>query len=176
MEFLNFLNNLEPVNSLHFFFIYLFNIIFYLIILQATRQQLERFPRRQAHSIFSSNAGSSSGGGGSGNNSNGTSSGTSGTQSQNIQHQSGLFVGGSVGCGGSGSGGGSNGNTINSRDAPILTSSMPLGSSSSNGIATSLNQSNQSQFLLARFMTPTLDEQQLTQLERDIADRFVFYK
>lgn len=122
---------------------------------QATRQQLERFPRRFVSS--SGNTGNSS--------SNAGAAGSSSTSNQlHNQQQSGLFVGGSVGSGANGN------STINQRDVPI-SSSTPLTLGGASGTANTSNQQNQSQFLLARFMTPSLDENELIQLERDVADR-----
>jgi len=92
-------------------------------------------------------------------------------------------IGGSTGINGTSNGqqqslngaainGGIVGSGINIREGPIRASS-PLLLTTSSSIASSLqSQQNQSQFLLARFMTPTLDEGEQAQLERDRADRY----
>lgn len=99
---------------------------------------------------------------------NSSSAGAAGSASSTNQlhnQQSGLFVGGAVGSGANGN------STINARGDVPISSSTPLTLGGTGGAAVSLNQQNQSQFLLARFMTPSLDENELTQLERDVADR-----
>uniref|UniRef100_A0A0K8TRY1 RING-type E3 ubiquitin transferase n=1 Tax=Tabanus bromius TaxID=304241 RepID=A0A0K8TRY1_TABBR len=102
----------------------------------ATRQNLERLPRRQAHPTVSSS-------------------------NSNAPMQE-VITSGSGACNNSGAGEGS----ITSSSLPLAVTASGLSSGQGNGTG-----DTQSQFLLARFMTPSLDENELAQLERDRADR-----
>ena len=120
---------------------------------------MERLPRRQAHPVVSSSntsviggavssTSSSAGGGGGG--------GSSGTIQ--LHAQSGIATTSS----------------INGRDITITSNPMQLGTASSSGASSLLqSQINHSQFLLNRFMTPTLVESEQTQMECNRADRYV---
>ncbi|XP_055375065.1 E3 ubiquitin-protein ligase Kcmf1 isoform X2 [Condylostylus longicornis] len=127
----------------------------------ASRQQLERLPRRQAHPMSTSNVNAAM---------QETISGVAGgsnlsTSSSNQQHQSNIGV-----------------NSINNRESAGLNSSQltatNLGLSTgfqnnSGGLPTSAGDS-QSQFLLAKYMTPSLNEDELELLEKHRADRSQF--
>lgn len=138
----------------------------------ATRQQLERLPRRQAHPVVSSSnsnapmqeamtSGSGTGGTGVSNGASGlNASGAGGfslvSSSSSQQPQTSMAV-----------------TSINTREISINSSSLPLAVTSMGlgGAQGSTSSDCQSQFLLSKFMTPTLDENELAQLERDRADR-----
>lgn len=122
----------------------------------AARQQLERLPRRQQQPVVSS-ASNATGG-----------SNAAGNASASSQQSSSIITL----------------NATGSRDAPIASSSsLPMVSS---GIGTcnilggvtataaAATAQQQSQFLMARFMVPTLDDAEQAQLERDRADRSQF--
>ncbi|XP_055636625.1 E3 ubiquitin-protein ligase KCMF1 [Toxorhynchites rutilus septentrionalis] len=120
----------------------------------AARQQLERLPRRQQQPVVSS-----------GSNPTGSSSAT-GNASTSQQSNSIITL-----------------NATGSRDAPIASSSsLPMVSSgigvcnmlSGTSAASNAISQQQSQFLMARFMVPSLDDMELAQLERDRADRSQF--
>ncbi|XP_055692025.1 E3 ubiquitin-protein ligase Kcmf1-like isoform X1 [Lutzomyia longipalpis] len=116
----------------------------------AARAHLERLPRRQAHPVISSSSTTSS---------NGLTSsgvGVSASSSQQPPTQAGITV-----------------STLNGRDAPLATASQLLTSSTGSG-AGAAQSAGQSQFLLARFMTPTLEEAEQVNLERERADRSQF--
>ncbi|XP_039442154.1 E3 ubiquitin-protein ligase KCMF1 isoform X2 [Culex pipiens pallens] len=138
---------------------------------QAARQQLERLPRRQQQPVVSSATNATGGG------SNASASGGSASTSQQSSSIITLNAGG---------GGGS-------RDAPIApSSSLPMVSSgglaacnilggvsasaaaAAAAAASATASQQQSQFLMARFMVPSLDDAELAQLERDRADRSQF--
>lgn len=107
---------------------------------------MERLPRRQAHPVISSSSATSSNGL--------TSSGAgASSSSQQQQSQAGISVA-----------------TLNGRDAPLATASQLQMTASAAGSA-AVQVAGQSQFLLARFMTPTLEEAEQAVLERDRADR-----
>ncbi|XP_058455456.1 E3 ubiquitin-protein ligase KCMF1 [Malaya genurostris] len=119
----------------------------------AARQQLERLPRRQQQPVVTSatNATGSN---------NATGSASTSQQSSSI-----ITL-----------------NATGARDAPIASSSsLPMVSSGigacnilgSVSTATAVSQ-QQIQFLMARFMVPSLDDTELAQLERDRADRSQF--
>lgn len=121
----------------------------------AARQQLERLPRRQQQPVVSSAANATGG-------SNATGNASTSQQSSSI-----ITL-----------------NATGSRDAPIASSSsLPMVSSGigacnilggvSTAAAAAASQ-QQSQFLMARFMVPSLDDAELAQLERDRADRSQF--
>lgn len=189
----------------------------------ATRQQLERLPRRQAHPMVSSSssnatmqeisngssgtASSSGGAGGSG----GVGGGVGGSSG-------GVGVSGSSGIGGcratewtvnntttssiqqsqSNVGGGgtssSSSSTLNTREVPLNTSVLTvndfglsscqflqpaIGGSGGGGAGgntgnTNTSDGQSSQFLLSKFMTPTLSEDDLVRMEKDRADRSLF--
>lgn len=121
----------------------------------AARQQLERLPRRQQQPVVSSAT-----------NATGGSNATSGSASTSQQSSSIITL-----------------NATGSRDAPIApSSSLPMVSSGACNIlggvsataATTAASQQQSQFLMPRFMVPTLDDAELAQLERDRADRSQF--
>lgn len=133
----------------------------------AARQQLERLPRRQQQPVVSSATNATSGAGGS-------SASTSGSASTSQQASSIITL-----------------NATGSRDAPIApSSSLPMVSSGGlaacnilGGVSASAAAAaasvaaasqQQSQFLMARFMVPSLDDAELAQLERDRADRSQF--
>ncbi|KAL1402355.1 hypothetical protein pipiens_006131 [Culex pipiens pipiens] len=137
----------------------------------AARQQLERLPRRQQQPVVSSATNATGGG------SNASASGGSASTSQQSSSIITLNAGG---------GGGS-------RDAPIApSSSLPMVSSgglaacnilggvsasaaaAAAAAASATASQQQSQFLMARFMVPSLDDAELAQLERDRADRSQF--
>lgn len=137
----------------------------------AARQQLERLPRRQQQPVVSSATNATGGAGGS----NATASG-SGASTGSQQASSIITL-----------------NATGSRDAPIApSSSLPmvssgglaacniLGGVSASAAAAAAAASaaaasqQQSQFLMARFMVPSLDDAELAQLERDRADRSQF--
>lgn len=139
----------------------------------AARQQLERLPRRQQQPVVSSATNATGGG------SNASASGGSASTSQ----QSSSII--TLNAGGGGGGG--------SRDAPIApSSSLPMVSSgglaacnilggvsasaaaAAAAAASAAASQQQSQFLMARFMVPSLDDAELAQLERDRADRSQF--
>lgn len=120
----------------------------------AARQQLERLPRRQQQPVVSSATNATGG-------SNTTGSASTCQQSSSILHLS----------------------ATGPRDAPIAaSSSLPMVSSgigASNILGVSTTATNAtcqhlSQFLMARFMVPTLDDAELAQVERDRADRSQF--
>lgn len=121
----------------------------------AARQQLERLPRRQQQPVVSSTANSTGG------------SNNTGNISTSQQSSSIITL-----------------NATGSRDAPIASSSsLPMVSSGigTNNILCGVSavtvtaaSHQQSQFLMARFMIPTLDDAELEQLERDRADRSQF--
>lgn len=138
----------------------------------AARQQLERLPRRQQQPVVSSATNATGGG------SNASASGGSASTSQ----QSSSIITLNAGGGGGGS-----------RDAPIApSSSLPMVSSgglaacnilggvsasaaaAAAAAASATASQQQSQFLMARFMVPSLDDAELAQLERDRADRSQF--
>lgn len=149
-----------------------FDMDFILYRFQATRQQLERLPRRQAHPVVSSSnsnapmqeamtSGSGTGGTGVSNGASGlNASGAGGfslvSSSSSQQPQTSMAV-----------------TSINTREISINSSSLPLAVTSMGlgGAQGSTSSDCQSQFLLSKFMTPTLDENELAQLERDRADR-----
>lgn len=137
----------------------------------AARQQLERLPRRQAHPVVSSSSAASS------------------TTATNASTFNGLASGHQQLNGNA-----SNGISIsNFSQIPIASSIHGVASSAANGVAggsqtQQVNASssaasvaaasgggqaanNQSQFLLARFMTSPLDEKAQAELEIDRADR-----
>lgn len=62
-----------------------------------------------------------------------------------------------------------NGREISISSAPLQ---MAAAAASQQSIQ---NQSNQSQFLLSRFMTPSLQDNEQILLENNRADRFVYY-
>lgn len=122
----------------------------------AARQQLERLPRRQQQPAVSSATNATGG------------SNAAANASASSQQSSSIITL----------------NATGSRDAPIASSSsLPMVSS---GIGTcnilggvtaaaaAAAAQQQSQFLMARFMIPTLDDAELAQLERDRADRSQF--
>lgn len=122
----------------------------------AARQQLERLPRRQQQPVVSS-ASNATGG-----------SNATGNASTSQQASSIITL-----------------NATGSRDAPIASSSsLPMVSSGigacnilggvSAAAAAAAAAQQQSQFLMARFMVPSLDDTELAQLERDRADRSQF--
>ncbi|XP_055851620.1 E3 ubiquitin-protein ligase Kcmf1 isoform X2 [Episyrphus balteatus] len=164
---------------------------------QATRQQLERLPRRQAHPMVSSSSSNATmqeiGNGSSGTpSSSGGGTGTGGcratewtvnnTTTSSIQ-QSQSNVGGTSGSGSS---------TLNTREVPLNTSVLtvndfglsscqflqPAVGGSGAGNTGNTNSSDggaqSSQFLLSKFMTPTLSEDELARLEKDRADRSLY--
>lgn len=130
----------------------------------AARQQLERLPRRQQQPVVSSATNATGGAGGS--NASASGSATTSQQASSI-----ITL-----------------NATGSRDAPIApSSSLPMvssgglaacnilgGVSASAAAATAAAAQQQSQFLMARFMVPSLDDAELAQLERDRADRSQF--
>ena len=135
--------------------------------MQATRQQLERLPRRQAHPIVTSsnsNVPMQEVITGSGASVSGISaSGLISSAGQQQQPQSSMAV-----------------SSLNSRDGSTINSSQltvaNLGISSTGFQTIAIqavggNTENQSQFLLAKFMNPTLNETELEKLELDRADR-----
>lgn len=122
----------------------------------AARQQLERLPRRQQQPVVSS-ASNATGG-----------SNAAGNANASSQQSSSIITLNATGA----------------REAPIASSSsLPMVSS---GIGTcnilggvtaaaaAAAAQQQSQFLMARFMVPTLDDAEQAQLERDRADRSQF--
>ncbi|XP_055923300.1 E3 ubiquitin-protein ligase Kcmf1 isoform X2 [Eupeodes corollae] len=162
---------------------------------QASRQQLERLPRRQAHPMVSSSSSnatmqeigngssgtpSSSGGGGAGTGGcRATEWTVNNTTTSSIQ-QSQSNVGGTSGSGGS---------ALNTREVPLNTSVLTVndfGLSSCQFLQPAVNGSGagntntsdgggqSSQFLLSKFMTPTLSEDELARLEKDRADRSLY--
>lgn len=163
----------------------------------ATRQQLERLPRRQAHPMVSSSS-SNATMQEIGNGSSGTPSGSGGatgsggcratewtvnnTTTSSIQ-QSQSNVGGGTS--------GSSSSTLNTREVPLNTSVLTVndfglsscqflqpavgGSGAGNTGNTNNSDGGQnSQFLLSKFMTPSLSEDELVRLERDRADRSLY--
>lgn len=133
----------------------------------AARQQLERLPRRQQQPVVSSATNATGGAGGS-------NASASGSASTSQQASSIITL-----------------NATGSRDAPIApSSSLPMVSSGGlaacnilGGVSASAaaaaasvaaSSQQQSQFLMARFMVPSLDDAELAQLERDRADRSQF--
>lgn len=128
----------------------------------ATRQQLERLPRRQAHPVVSSSnsnvpmqeAIASGSGATNGSNSVGVGLVSSSTTQQ---PQSSIAVT----------------SINNAREVPLSSSSLPLAVTTIglSGVQGSNSGDIQSQFLLAKFMSPTLEESELEQLEMDRADR-----
>ncbi|XP_055541686.1 E3 ubiquitin-protein ligase KCMF1 [Wyeomyia smithii] len=121
----------------------------------AARQQLERLPRRQQQPVVSSTANATGG------------SNTTGNVSTSQQSSSIITL------------------NAGSREAPIASSSsLPMVSSGigacnilgnvSVAAAAAAASQQQSQFLMARFMVPSLDDVELAQLERDRADRSQF--
>lgn len=148
-----------------------FSPVSILSLFKAARQQLERLPRRQQQPVVSSATNATGGG------SNASASGGSASTSQ----QSSSII--TLNAGGGGGGG--------SRDAPIApSSSLPMVSSgglaacnilggvsasaaaAAAAAASAAASQQQSQFLMARFMVPSLDDAELAQLERDRADRY----
>lgn len=127
----------------------------------AARQQLERLPRRQQQPVVSSATNATGG-------SNASASGSATTS----QQASSIITL----------------NATGSRDAPIApSSSLPMvssgglaacnilgGVSATAAAAAATAAQQQSQFLMARFMVPSLDDAELAQLERDRADRSQF--
>ncbi|XP_058821469.1 E3 ubiquitin-protein ligase KCMF1 [Topomyia yanbarensis] len=119
----------------------------------AARQQLERLPRRQQQPVVTSATNATGG-------SNATGSASTSQQSSSI-----ITL-----------------NATGSRDAPIASSSsLPMVSSGigacnflGNVSTTAPFSQQQIQFLMARFMVPSLDDAELAQLERDRADRSQF--
>lgn len=150
----------------------------------ATRQQLERLPRRQAHPMVSSSSSNatmqeigngssgtaSSSGGGSG--ATGSSGGgcratewtVNNTTTSSIQ-QSQSNVGGGGGTSGTGS------STLNTREPTVGGSG---GAGNTGNTNTSDGSGQNSQFLLSKFMTPSLSEDELARLEKDRADRSLY--
>lgn len=141
----------------------------YLFQNQAARQQLERLPRRP-HPVSSSNAGNMSNGavGSSAN-----ASSASSHQQASIASTSGrdiaitsnplLMAAAAAATNSSSSGAGSNIIGFGTSTNSLLSGLQQQ--------QTAPNTTNQSQYLLTRFMQPTLDDSEVAQLERSRADR-----
>ena len=133
-------------------FIILISII--LLYLKAARQQLERLPRRQAQPIVSSSSSSSNATGGTG-------------SSVNSQSQFIISLNGNGRDQLTASG-------LGKIDLKSIISKyfiyffLFLACNILGGVTAAQSQS---QFLMARFMVPSLDDAELAQLERDRADR-----
>jgi E3 ubiquitin-protein ligase KCMF1 len=151
----------------------------FIFIQQAARQQLERLPRRTHPVVTSTNSANGIGGASSQQpnsvitfnaNTIGTSSNPlplAAAATSNINGALACLTGGSGlrGVIGSGLAGGIGG------VGAVGTGVSGVSSGGNDGGASEAARNAQSQFLMARFMVPTLEEAELAQLERDRADR-----